>query len=1383
MADPIVHITNGIPDLGTGNITTLGQTLADGANGTLGAVADVAIVAGAAGTINAHLRTISRDIAGGIVLQGGAATIGNVGQAGAPWSQNITQFGGVAISTGTGIGGTGIPRVTVSSDSSLAATQSGSWDIRNITGSVPLPTGASTSAKQPALGTSGTPSADVLTVQGISGMTALKVDGTGGTFPVSGTLAVTQSGTWNITNISGTVSLPTGAATAAKQPAPSTAGSPSADVLSIQGVSGMTAVKINLFGNAGAALDFAGQNATGTINSQLVGGQFNTAPTAITSGNFSPLQLDSAANLLVNVKAGVPAVGTFGSAFPSTGTAIGAKDSGGTLMAAMNLDASGNLKVNVAAGGASGGTSSSFGAAVPGTGTAAGFSDGTNMQLAHVWDADSGVGTQWVQGVLLKTPASGGAVDIGVSGQPLRTDPTGTTTQPISGSVTVTQGTAANLNATVTGTVTANQGGTWNITNISGTVSLPTGAATSANQPTAAALGSTTSGQTGTLSLGAVTTAAPTYVTAQTNALSLTTAGALRVDNSGVTQPVSGTVTANQGGTWNINNISGTVSLPTGASTAANQPTNVAIASTTAGQTGHLAMGSVTTAAPTYTTGQSDPLSLTTAGALRVDGSSVTQPVSGTFWQATQPVSIAATVNVSAAQSGNWTSRVVGNAGAIMDFAGQNVAAPANSLLVGGEFNTTPTTITSGNASPLQLDSAGNLLVNIKAGAGSGGTASTFGAAFPATGTAIGVMNSAGTAMTNLKVNASGALVTDGSAVTQPVSGTFWQTTQPISAASLPLPAGASTSANQPTAAAVASTTSGQTGTLAFGATTTGAPAYTTAQSNPLSLTTAGNLRVDGSSVTQPVSGTFWQATQPVSGSVSITGTATISGTVTANQGGAPWTMKPDGTVWTLTGTSANVNVTNASIAVTGTFWQATQPVSIAAAVTVAQATAANLNATVTGTVTSNQGGAPWTVNPGTAANWGIGSSTQNSATVANGQMVLGQFNTSPTAITSGNMSPLQLDGSGNLRVNIMAGGGAGGTSSTVGAAMPATATVAMGSVTTAAPAYTTATANALSLDTSGSLRCNSTIPIFTTGPTWNSVTANNTTTPILNNNNVGTGNICGSINQTTTITGGQLTFEESYDGGLNWKSIPATRLIDPIAGSNISNPYSLQASTNQPFVILDVGVTQVRVRLSPQIAGTGTVIIYSTTAPISNFVQISASAPVAVSQSGAPWQMMGDLFPGGTDSASQWPVKIGGRAATVLPTAVSDGQRVPAMYDKLGKAITAGAIRTTKGVQKTSITVATETTVITAGGAGVFNDVYAIVITNKSATSVFVDFRDSTAGTVRMTLAAPASDTRGFTVPVDSAMIQNAAANNWTATVSSAVSSIEITMLYVQNS
>jgi hypothetical protein len=93
---------------------------------------------------------------------------------------------------------------------------------------------------------------------GLSG-NALRVDPTGTTTqPVSlasvpshavtnaGTFAVqaAQSGTWNVTNVSGTVSLPTGASTAAKQPALGTAGAPSADVITVQGAAGATAVRV-----------------------------------------------------------------------------------------------------------------------------------------------------------------------------------------------------------------------------------------------------------------------------------------------------------------------------------------------------------------------------------------------------------------------------------------------------------------------------------------------------------------------------------------------------------------------------------------------------------------------------------------------------------------------------------------------------------------------------------------------------------------------------------------------------------------------------------------------------------------------------------------------------------------------------------------------------------------------------------------------------------------------------------------------------------------------------------------------------------------------------------------------------------------------------------
>lgn len=61
------------------------------------------------------------------------------------------------------------------------------------------------------------------------------------------------------------------------------------------------------------------------------------------------------------------------------------------------------------------------------------------------------------------------------SGNPLRVDPTGTTAQPV---------TDNGGSLTVDGTIAATQSGTWNINNVSGTVSLPTGASTLAEQQT-----------------------------------------------------------------------------------------------------------------------------------------------------------------------------------------------------------------------------------------------------------------------------------------------------------------------------------------------------------------------------------------------------------------------------------------------------------------------------------------------------------------------------------------------------------------------------------------------------------------------------------------------------------------------------------------------------------------------------------------------------------------------------------------------------------------------------------------------------------------------------------------------------------------------------------
>src|SRR5690348_11412545 len=86
-----------------------------------------------------------------------------------------------------------IASVSITNRLPVSAAQSGTWNITNISGTISLPTGAATAAKQPALGTAGTASADVITIQGIASMTAVKVDGSAVTQPVSGTVGVSGS--------------------------------------------------------------------------------------------------------------------------------------------------------------------------------------------------------------------------------------------------------------------------------------------------------------------------------------------------------------------------------------------------------------------------------------------------------------------------------------------------------------------------------------------------------------------------------------------------------------------------------------------------------------------------------------------------------------------------------------------------------------------------------------------------------------------------------------------------------------------------------------------------------------------------------------------------------------------------------------------------------------------------------------------------------------------------------------------------------------------------------------------------------------------------------------------------------------------------------------
>lgn len=199
----------------------------------------------------------------------GGSTLWTDEVAGSKHAQVVKLADGTADSTTVIAAGGGVEasalRVTIASDSTgvvsiddngesitvdgtVAATQSGTWNITNVSGTISLPTGAATqatlsalndkvtacntgavvvsssalpsgaatAAKQPALGTAGTASADVITVQGIAGATAIPVSDNGGSLTVDGTVAVSGSvavtGTfWQATQpVSGTVTANAG---------------------------------------------------------------------------------------------------------------------------------------------------------------------------------------------------------------------------------------------------------------------------------------------------------------------------------------------------------------------------------------------------------------------------------------------------------------------------------------------------------------------------------------------------------------------------------------------------------------------------------------------------------------------------------------------------------------------------------------------------------------------------------------------------------------------------------------------------------------------------------------------------------------------------------------------------------------------------------------------------------------------------------------------------------------------------------------------------------------------------------------------------------------------------------------------------------------------
>jgi hypothetical protein len=185
------------------NLTGGSVTATNSANGNTGSAVPTQAtqIAGSDGTL---LRALKVSTAGVLSVDGSGVTqpiSGSVSVSSLPSiPAGSNAIGSVSVTSLPSIpaGSNAIGSVSVSNFPSTQ-TISGSVSVSNFpatqpisAASLPLPTGAATSAKQPALGTAGTASTDVLTVQGIASMTALKVDGSAVTQPVSGSVSVSS---------------------------------------------------------------------------------------------------------------------------------------------------------------------------------------------------------------------------------------------------------------------------------------------------------------------------------------------------------------------------------------------------------------------------------------------------------------------------------------------------------------------------------------------------------------------------------------------------------------------------------------------------------------------------------------------------------------------------------------------------------------------------------------------------------------------------------------------------------------------------------------------------------------------------------------------------------------------------------------------------------------------------------------------------------------------------------------------------------------------------------------------------------------------------------------------------------------------------------------
>jgi hypothetical protein len=606
--------------------------------------------------------------------------------------------------------------------------------------SLPLPTGASTAA----------------------GLTTINTT-LGSPFQAGGsigntTFAATQSGSWSLVNISGTVSLPIGAATAANQEV-TAAGTSATSAQGVQGVTGGVALPVSATAlplPTGAATSANQTNAS--QKTQIVDGSGNviastsnnlnvqcancsgsgvstadgatwTAGTSLFAGVGGTYQTTTTSNPLTTGHQGFAQLTQFRALMTDWFNSSGAEMGTSTTPVQVSLA---NTGANTTAIAVNPGTAANWGILIDNAAWTAGTTPEAAIGCEYTLGGATALTTGHV-GTPGCTIARGLFTDIeSVAGTALGA-PSNYGTSP--GAVAVL---GVNAFITNTPTVTANAGTNLNTS----LLALETGGNLA-----------TTATNTGTIA-GAVTSSVMQENLKQVNGVTtLTGAGAtgtgsqrhtVAQDTTTIAGSAPGTAGSASANVMTVQGIASMTPFLVNPGTAANWGV-VGQASTTSGQSGQLGLGAVTTSAPTYTTAQSDPLSLDTSGNLRVNcttGCSASSSITG--WAG-------GTIGTGTIQAFGATQGTIG-AGLVPAFNAYVVNTLANlAWSADGVANTTngsPTTslmMASNGTTVDRLEDDANKNLKVAQQATPTGGDSTSGAIVPNNTTAVVLKASAGT--------------------------------------------------------------------------------------------------------------------------------------------------------------------------------------------------------------------------------------------------------------------------------------------------------------------------------------------------------------------------------------------------------------------------------------------------------------------------------------------------------------------------------------------------------------------------------------------------------------------------------------------------------------